>query len=87
MIDDIKKIIKEGKAVIGTNDVMKSLKLGKISKVYITINCPDSVKDDIKYYASLSGAEVVQLKQPNDELGIVCKKPFAISVIGLIKGA
>ena len=86
-ISEIRKIIKQGKAAIGTNEVMKKLKLGKISKVYVTSNCPLPVKKDVKYYAGLSGAEVVQLKQPNDELGVLCKKPFAISVLGLVKGA
>ena len=86
-IDNIKKIIKQGKAVVGTKEVIKNLKLGKLSKVYMTRNCPLAVKKDIKYYAELSGAEVIQLKQPNDELGVLCKKPFAISVLGLKKGA
>ena len=86
-IDDIKKIIKEEKAIVGTKEVIKNLKLGKIAKVYVTSNCPAEVKGDIKRYASLSKVEVVQLKQPNDELGVLCKKPFSISVLGLAKGA
>ena len=86
-ISEIRKMIKEGKAAIGTNEVMKKLKLGKISKVYVTRNCPSKVKKDVTYYAELAGADVVQLKQPNDELGVLCKKPFAISVLGLVKGA
>ncbi len=86
-IDDVRKILKEGKAVIGTNEVIKGLKLGKISKVFITSNCPEKVKKDINYYSSLSKVEVVQLKQPNDELGVVCKKPYSVSVLGLAKGA
>jgi large subunit ribosomal protein L30e len=87
-IAEIKKALKtKGKAVIGTARTIKKLKLGKVEKVYLTSNCPDEVKEDIKYYAKLSGAKVVQLKQPNDELGIVCKKPFAISVLSIAKGA
>ncbi|MEE9525600.1 MAG: ribosomal L7Ae/L30e/S12e/Gadd45 family protein [Candidatus Woesearchaeota archaeon] len=82
-IDDVKKVIKEGKAVIGTKEVLKKLKLGKISKVFVTINCPADVKKSVKYYAELAKAEVVQLKQPNDELGTVCKKPFSISLLGV----
>lgn len=87
MIEEIRKMVKEGKAVVGTREVLKQLKLGKISKVYITVNCPERVKKDVENYASLSGATVVQLDQPNDELGVLCKKPFSISVLGLAKGA
>ena len=76
-----------GKAVIGTKEVVKNLRLGKLSKVFLTINCPAKVKEDIKHYAKLTGAEVIQLKQPNDELGVLCKKQFSISMLGLIKGA
>jgi large subunit ribosomal protein L30e len=87
VIDEIRKIIKEKKDVIGTDNVMKNLKVGKLSKVYLTSNCPEGVKEDVKHYAGLSKTEVVQLSQPNDELGVVCKKLFAISMMGLRKGA
>ncbi len=85
-VEEIRKIVKEGKAVIGTSRVVKGLKLGKITKVFITSNCPLKIKKDIKHYAGISGAKVVQLKQPNTELGVLCKKPFSISVLGT-KGA
>ena len=86
-IDDVKKILKEGKEIIGTKEVIKGLKLGKVSKVYITVNCPDDVKESVKKYAEMSKAEVVELKQPNDELGTVCKKPYSISILAVSKGA
>ncbi len=86
-ISEIKKTIKEGKAIIGTEKTLKNLKLGKVSKVFLTSNCPAGVKKDIKYYSKLAKVDVVQLKQPNDELGALCKKPFSISVLSVVKGA
>ena len=86
-INEIRKIIKDEKAVVGTKEVIKNLKLGKLKKVYLSSNCPSDVKDDILHYADISKAEVVQLKQPNDELGVLCKKPYSISILGLVKGA
>ncbi|MBW2996173.1 ribosomal L7Ae/L30e/S12e/Gadd45 family protein [Candidatus Woesearchaeota archaeon] len=82
-IDDIKKVVKEGKIVIGTNNVLKNLKSGKLSKVFITSNCPADVKESVNHYAELAKVDVVQLKQPNSELGVVCKKPFSISLLGV----
>ncbi len=82
-IEDIRTAMKDGKLVVGTKEVLKGLKLGKIPKVFVSINCPDDVKESISHYAEISGAEVVQLKQPNDELGVVCKKPYSISVLGI----
>lgn len=84
---EIKKMLKSGSLVIGTERTIKSLKLGRVQKVLVSSNCPDSVEKDITYYAGLSGAEVCKLEYPNDELSIICKKPFLISVLAFIKGA
>ncbi len=84
-IDEIKKALKEDKAVVGTDRVIKNLKLGNVSKVFLTSNVPEEVKSDIGYYSGLSKSEVVGLDIPNDELGTVCKKPFSISVLGILK--
>lgn len=86
-ISEIKKALKEGKAIIGTERTLKDLKLGKVSKIYLTSNCPEDVEEDVKYYSKLAKVEVVKLKQPNDELGALCKKPFSVSVLSVVKGA
>lgn len=83
--NEIKKNLEGKKLVIGTETTIKSMRRGKLSKVYLTSNAPDSVKEDINRYAKLAGVMVVDLDLSNEELGVVCKKPFAISVIGLSK--
>ena len=84
---DIKKMLKAGNVIIGTERAVAGLKLGKIEKIMVSSNCPAKVEKDINYYASLMGTEVQKLDYPNDELGIICKKPFSISVLALSKGA
>lgn len=84
-MEDIKKLVKDKKALIGTEQTMKSLKQGKVAKVLITSNCPNDVKEDVKHYAKLSSAEVIELDIPNDELGILCRKQFPVSVMGINK--
>lgn len=81
MIDDIKELVKKGNAVIGTKETLRLLKEGKIKRVFVTSNCPDDVKQSIGYYSELSGATVEQLPIPNDELGVICRKQFNISVL------
>ncbi|MBL7054783.1 ribosomal L7Ae/L30e/S12e/Gadd45 family protein [Candidatus Woesearchaeota archaeon] len=83
---ELKKLLKENNPVIGTDKTIKSLKRGKISKVIITSNCPEKVQEDIEHYSGLAKAEVLKTKYPNDELGVICKKPFAISVLSILKG-
>ncbi len=82
---DIKKNLKTKRLVIGTKQTIKSLKLGKLEKVFITVNCPQSVKRDIEHYCSISGCKIENLGIQNEELGILCKKQFAISAAGLLR--
>lgn len=84
---EIKKMLKSGSLVIGTERTVKSLKLGRVQKVLVSSNCPAGVEKDIAYYSGLSGAEIHKLDYPNDELSVICKKPFSISVLALLKGA
>jgi len=82
----IKKIMKEEDVVIGTERTMKKLKLGKVKKVLMSSNVPENVEKSVDRYTSLSGTEAVKLKYPNDELGVICRKPFSISIFGILKG-
>ena len=84
---DIKKMMKAGSLVIGTERTMKSLKLGRIQKVLVSSNCPSGVEKNLNYYTGLGGAELHKLDYPNDEIGVICKKPFSISVLAVLKGA
>lgn len=83
----IKKLLKENQYITGTERTIKSLRLGKAKMVILTSNCPQKTGKDIEYYASLGKTEVVKLDIPNEELAIICKKPFAISVMCILKGA
>ena len=56
-IDDIKKMLKSGNVIVGTQRTMKQLKTGKIEKVLMSSNVPEKVEKDIEHYAKLSGAE------------------------------
>jgi large subunit ribosomal protein L30e len=80
-MNDLKKALKEGKLVFGTNRTMKLIKNGKAHKVYLAKNCNEDTKKEIIYYGKLAKIEVKQLDLPNEEIGMVCKKPFAISVL------
>jgi large subunit ribosomal protein L30e len=85
LVRELRSYIKNKKAIIATNTTLKNLKRGKLEKIFISSNCPEKTEKDLLYYARLSGVKVVKLKHPNDELGIICKKPFSISVLGLLK--
>lgn len=85
MIADIKKLLGSEKLVIGTDEVLKNLKNNKVLKVALSSNCNAETKNDVEHYAGLSEVEVVELDIPNDQLGVVCKKPFNVSIIAILK--
>lgn len=82
-IDIIRKRIEKGDVTVGTKETLLNLKLGKLEAVYVTANCPKSVVEELKHNAG--NVKVTELKEKNDELGVLCKKPFFISVVGLLK--
>ena len=71
--------------MIGTDRVLKSLRNSKVEKVFVSSNCETGIISDVKHFASFSDAKVEELDIPNDELGVVCKKPFSVSVIGILR--
>ncbi len=82
-ISELKKLLKTDKIILGTDRTLKLLKLGSADRVFLSSNCPEEVKKDIEYYAKLSNVPLIYLKQPNDELGILCKKPYPVSVLSV----
>ena len=71
------------KLVFSRTETMKLLKTAKLAEVFLTSNLND--KDQIKRAAKLTDTKVNVIKQTNDELGALCRKPYAIAVIGLKK--
>ena len=76
-LDELKKALKEKTIVFGTERTLKNLKLGKTKKVFLASNCPDKIREEIKSY----GVEVIELKEPNTEIALICKRPHDISVL------
>ncbi|HLC63211.1 MAG TPA: ribosomal L7Ae/L30e/S12e/Gadd45 family protein [Candidatus Nanoarchaeia archaeon] len=79
----LKEAIAGNKVIIGKERTFKLLRKGLLTHIYLSSNCPKEVKEDVKHYAKLFSIEISELKENNEELGIMCKKPFAISVIAI----
>ena len=83
-LERLKREVHAGRAVIGTERVLKSLRAKALGKIFIASNCPSQTKQDILHYAKIAQIPVVELPQNNEELGLLCKKNFFISVAGMI---
>jgi ribosomal protein L30E len=79
-MDDLKEDLKKGKPIYGTENTIKKIKLGKMKKIYVASNCKD--KQILISYAQQFGVDVVELEENNAQLGVICKRPHLISVLG-----
>jgi len=79
MADELAKALKEKTLTIGADRTIKNLEKGKVKKVFIAKNCPNKIKDEIMKHKDK--IEVVELDINNEELNVVLKKPFNISVL------
>jgi len=82
----IRKLMDANKLVMGTEKTMKMLCAGKIVEVLLASNCTAKCEETFKKYGALAGAEINKMNVPADEIGVICKKQFAISVLGILKG-
>ena len=71
------------KLVLGTEKNLKLLKNERLKRIYLASNCKEETRKDVSHYGK--GVEVIELNTTNNETGVICKKPFSISVIGLTK--
>ncbi len=84
-VAEIRKHLEGKKLVLGTERTLKSLRAGKVEKVFMTSNCPNDIRNDFSHLSRISDVKIIELDVPNDELGTICKKPFSISVAGLLR--
>lgn len=89
VIDDVAEMLKvksqQKQLVVGLASVTKGIRQGKLVKVFLASNSPPKMKEDLVRYATLAQIPVHELPQSNEELGIICKKNFLVSVVGLIR--
>ena len=84
-MEEIKKLLNSDKMIIGTSETMKALRANKLKKVFIASNADPKFVSDIEYYKKMSDVEIERLDLTNEEVGAFCRKPFHISVIGVLK--
>lgn len=80
-LEELRRALKEEKVVFGTKETLRNLKKGKLKKVFVSGNCPKNLRDDIKHFSKIAKIDVVELTQPDDELALLCKKNFSVSVL------
>ena len=82
---ELKKQVGNKKLIAGTKRALKELKMGNVKTIFLASNCPKETKSEIETNARLNKTEVSQLDVNNEDLGVVIKKPFPVSIVFLLK--
>ena len=84
-ISELKNALKEDKAVLGWNSIERLIKSGVVKKVFISVKASEKVLEDVSHYSKISGFVVEEFVGDAYELGVLCKKPFPVSVLGVME--
>ena len=82
---ELKEAIDNKNVIIGSREVLKNLKAENVKAVFISNNCPENTKEDIKRYTNLSKIPLEELDKTGKEVGVFSGKPFGIAVIAIKK--
>lgn len=82
-IAKIKKALEEQRIVIGYQETVEAVNDGTATEVHVAKNTPADKLTTLRDLAGLKEIPVNMLELGNDEVGVICKKPFSISVLSL----
>lgn len=78
---ELRKALKEKTLTFGLRETVINMKHGKTKTVLISSNTSKSAKETIQYYAKLSNIKIIEMKQPSNELSLLCKRGHPVSII------
>lgn len=85
LVDKIQSAIKSGDVVIGYKKSLEYIKNNSPKLVVISNNIEDDKKEELEHDAKISSATIKIFDGSSKELGIICGKPFPISVLVIKK--
>jgi large subunit ribosomal protein L30e len=77
----ISTAVKTGKVVFGMNEAMRSAKNGKARMIVLASDLPSEIRENLEHYAELSQTPLFVYKGKNIDLGITCRKRFAVAAL------
>ncbi len=84
---DLAKIIqdkvKKKEVVLGYEKVIKSIKTEHPSMIVMANNIPKERRNIVEHNAKLAKIEVKNFPGSNVDLGVICGKPFNVSILAI----
>ncbi len=82
---ELKKVVGDKKMLIGATKTVAEMKKGNVKKIFLAANCDVKTRATIESNAKVLSVDVAQVEVSSEEMGVLVKKPFSVSVISLSK--
>ncbi len=80
----VQEAAEQGSLIVGTEESLKHL--DDINLLVLASNVPRHLQEQVSQAAEGADTEIQKLDVDNQELGSLCMKPFAASVVGITDG-
>ncbi len=81
---ELRKAQDTGKIVMGAKKSIHLAKIGEAKMIIVAKNARPDIKEDILYYAKLSGIPVYEFNGTSVELGTLLGRPHTVSALAVI---
>jgi large subunit ribosomal protein L30e len=78
---ELRMALNTGRVYLGTKVAMRELRRGRAKIAILSSNCPEDAKNEIEIHGRLSEIPVLEHQKDSVDLGMLCGKPFPVSVI------
>ena len=85
IIEQVQSAVKADNVVIGYKKSSEYIKNNSPKMVVIAANIEDKKRRELEHDARLSGIKIETFEGSSKELGVICGKPFPISVLVIKK--
>ncbi|ASJ04190.1 50S ribosomal protein L30e [Thermococcus barossii] len=81
---ELRKAEETGKIIMGARKAIQYAKMGGAKMLIVAKNARPDIKEDIEYYAKLSGIPVYEFEGTSVELGTLLGRPHTVSALAVI---
>ncbi|WP_297091764.1 50S ribosomal protein L30e [Thermococcus sp.] len=81
---ELRKAEETGKIIMGAKKAIQYAKMGGAKLIIVAKNARPDIKEDIEYYAKLSGIPVYEFEGTSVELGTLLGRPHTVSALAVI---
>ncbi|NJE30715.1 50S ribosomal protein L30e [Thermococcus sp. 18S1] len=81
---ELRKAEDTGKIIMGAKKAIQYAKMGGAKMIIVAKNARPDIKEDILYYAKLSGIPIYEFEGTSVELGTLLGRPHTVSALAII---